>query len=365
MAAAAWPGGSFLAGDVHPGDAADDPLYLPLYRRARALLGRDGLLDVGDCTMAAPETRAAIAAAGDFYLSRLPLTGEVAAQFPAWVEAALTGEAVAQVVEIRSEEELIARGYEFERSQSAVVEQTECTWTERVQVLRSEAAAKSQTAALERRLERAAAAVRGLTPPPGPGRRQFTTGWESERAVAAVLAEHDVAGLLEVSWERQETSRTKYIGRGRGGPNRPKTTGWDVRYQITAVRRNEPAIGHRVERLGWQVQAINPPAGRLSRAESLRTYRGGWCAERLFHLVKDQPLGIRPFDVRRDDQIRGLTRLVPLALRVLMRFEMLVRRGQERSEEKLPGLDPGQAKPVTDRPTASECWRRSRERGSR
>jgi transposase len=352
MAAAAWPGGLYLAGDVHPGDAADDPLYLPLYRRVRALLGRDGLLYVGDCKMAAIETRAAIAAAGDFYLTRLPLTGEVAAQFPAWVEAALTGAAAAKVVEIRREEGLIARGYEFERAQSAVVEQAERTWSERVQVLRSEAAAKSQAAALERRLEQAEAAVRGLTPPPGPGRRPFATGWELERAVAAVLAEHDVAGLLEVSWERRETGRTKYIGRGRGGPNRPKTTEWDVRYRITAVRRDEPAIGHRVERLGWQVQVTNLAAGRLSLGESLRAYRGGWCAERLFHLVKDEPLGIRPLYVRRDDQILGLTHLVTLALRVLTLFEVLVRRGQERSEEKLPGLYPGQVKQVTDRPTA-------------
>jgi transposase len=352
MAAAAWPGGLFLAGDVHPGNAADDPLYLPLYRRARALLGRDGLLYVGDCKMAALEIRAEIAAAGDFYLTRLPLTGEVAAQFPAWVEAALTGAAAAKVVAIRREEELIAEGYEFERVQRAVVDRAERTWSERVQIIRSEAAAKSQTAALERRLEQAEAAVRGLTPPPGPGRRRFATGWELERAVAAVLAEHDVDGLLEVSWERQETSRTKYIGRGRGGPNRPQTTEWDVRYQITAVRRNEPAIGHRLERLGWQVQVSNVPAERLSLAESLGTYRGGWCAERLFHLVKDEPLGIRPFYVRRDDQILGLTHLVTLALRLLTLFEVLVRRGQERSDEKLPGLYPGQAKQVTESPTA-------------
>src|SRR5262249_13039340 len=38
MAAAAEPGGLFLAGDVHPGHAADDPLYLPLYHRVRTLL---------------------------------------------------------------------------------------------------------------------------------------------------------------------------------------------------------------------------------------------------------------------------------------------------------------------------------------
>jgi transposase len=302
--------------------------------------------------MAALETRAEIAANGDFYLTRLPLTGEVAAPFTSWVEAALTGDAVKEVVEIRSEEKLIAKGYEFERAQTTVVGQREQTWTERVQILRSEAAAQSQAAALQRRLEKAEAAVRGLTPPPGPGRSQFTTHWELERAVAAVLAEHDVVGLLEVSWERQETSRTKYVGRGRGGPNRPKTTEWDIRYQITAVRRNEAAIRHRIERMGWPIQVINLPAERLSLGEALFTYRGGWSAERLFHLFKDQPLGIRPFDVQRDDQILGLTHQVTLALRVLTLFEMLVRRGQAQSDEKLPGLYPGQAKRVTDRPTA-------------
>jgi len=352
MAAVAEPSGLFLAGDVHPGHAADDPLYLPLYRRVGKLLGQTGLLYTGDCKMAALETRAEIAATGDFYLTRLPLTGEVAAQFTTWVEAALTGAAAAKLAEIRGGDELIGVGYEFQRSQSAVVDQAVSTWTERVQIIRSETLASSQAAALERRLERAEAALFGLTPPPGPGRTQFTTGWELEHAVAAVLAEHQVEGLLEVSFEHQETSRTTYVGRGRGGPNRPKTTRWDIRYQITAVRRAAEAIGQRVARMGWQAQVTNVPETRLSLTDSLVTYRGGWCGERLFHLLKDEPLGIRPFYVRRDDQIQGLTHLVSLALRVLMLFEVLVRRGQQESGEKLQGLYPGQAKQVTDRPTA-------------
>jgi len=93
------------------------------------------------------------------------------------------------------------------------------------------------------------------------------------------------------------------------------------------------------------------PASRLSLPDSLLTYRGGWCVERVFHLLKDQPLGIRPLFVRRDDQVQGLTHLVTLALRVLMLFEVLVRRGQDQSGEKLKGLYPGQPKRVTDRPT--------------
>ena len=113
-------------------------------------------------------------------------------------------------------------------------------------MIRSDSLAETQTRALERRLEKAEAAVRALTPPPGPGRVQFTTGWELERAVAAVLAEHEVKELLEVTWTREETSRTRYVGRGRGGPDRPKKTEPTIRYQITRC-----SATRRRSRSGW------------------------------------------------------------------------------------------------------------------
>jgi transposase len=352
MAAVAEPTGLFLAGDVHPGHAADDPLYLPLYRRVRVMLGQTGLLYAGDCKMAALETRAEIAANQDFYLTRLPLTGAVATQFSAWVEAAVVGEQAAKLSAIRRGEELIGCGYEFERPQSAVVGPVEHSWTERVQIIRSESAARSQAAALDRRLKQTEAAVRGLTPPVGPGRTQFTTGWELELATKALLAEQNATGLLKATWERQETSRERYVGPGRGGPNRRTTTERSVRYQITAVTRDEAAIERLVARMGWQAQVTNAAAARLSLGDAVLGYRAGTCVERAFHQLKDQPLGIRPLFVHRDDQVRGLTHLLTLALRVLTLFEVLVRRGQDQDGEGLAGLYPGQAKRMTDRPTA-------------
>ena len=356
MAAVAEPTGLFLAGDVHPGNAADDPLYLPLYRRVRSMLGRAGLLYAGDCKMAALETRAEIAANRDFYLTRLPLTGTVPAQLAAWVEAAVDGDRAATLTEVYrgegEEKELLGRGYEFERLQAAVVGEVEHTWTERVQVIRSEGAAASQAAALDRRLEQAEAAVRGLTPPVGPGRAQFTSGWELELAVKAALAERDATGLLTVTWERQETVRERYVGPGRGGPNRRKATERVVRYQITSVTRDEAAIEGLVARMGWQVQVTNAAEPRLSLGDCVLGYRAGTCVGRAFHQLKDRPLGIRPLFVHRDDQIRGLTRLLTLALRVLTLFEVLVRRGQDQDDRDLAGLYPGQEKRTTDRPTA-------------
>ena len=356
MAAVAEPSGLFLAGDVHPGNAADDPLYRPLYRRVRTLLGQTGLLYAGDCKMAALETRAEIAANGDFYLTRLPLTGTVQAQFAAWVEAAVVGDQAARLIEIHrgegEERESLGRGYEFERSQAATVGEREHTWTERVQVIRSESAAQSQAAALDRRLKQTEAAVRGLTPPVGPGRTQFTTGWELERAVDALLAEQGATGLLTVTWEREEAGREHYVGPGRGGPKRRKTTRWGVRYQISSVTRDDAAIERLVARMGWQAQVTNVAPSRLSLGDSVLGYRAGTCVERAFHQLKDQPLGIRPLFVHRDDQVRGLTHLLTLALRVLTLFEVLVRRGQGQDGEDLAGLYPGQRKRTTDRPTA-------------
>jgi transposase len=354
MAAAAEPTGQLIATTVHPGDAADDPLYLPIVERVRTLLGRTGLLYIGDCKMAALETRAAIAARGDFYLTPLPLTGATKDDFTAtWVEDAVSGARRAELVPIRVGEDQLGIGYEFDRTQTACVNDVEQTWTERVQVIRSEALAETQARALQRRLEKAAAAVRALTPPVGPGRVQFTTGWELERAVAAVLAEHEVGDLLEVAWTREESRRTRYVGRGRGGPARPKKTEWTIRYQITTVRRKEEEIQHREARMGWRVQVTNVARERLSLVESVVAYRGGWSLERDFHVLKDRPLGIRPLYVRRDDQVVGLAHLVTLALRVLTLFEVLVRRGQEQSDKKLPGLYPGQASRTTERPTGS------------
>src|SRR5262249_42327330 len=139
MAAVAEPTGWFLAGDLHPGNAADDPLYLPLYRRVRMMLGQTGLLYAGDCKMAALETRAGIVAEQGFSPTRLRLTGTVPAQFAGWVEAAGVGDRAKELIEnsrgAGEERELLGRGSEFERSQTAPVGEVEHTWTERVQVI--------------------------------------------------------------------------------------------------------------------------------------------------------------------------------------------------------------------------------------
>src|SRR6266446_1916224 len=81
MQAVLDPLGMPLATDVVSGERADDPLYMPCIERVQASVGRHGLLYVGDCKMASRDTRARIAAAGDFYLC--PLVAKAMAQIEA------------------------------------------------------------------------------------------------------------------------------------------------------------------------------------------------------------------------------------------------------------------------------------------
>lgn len=349
MAAAAEPSGHLIACDVVSGECADDPLYTPVIERVRRIVGRSGLLYVGDCKMAALATRADIVLHQDYYLVPLPLTGETAGEFERWVDAVVDG--IQEATLVWDGERLLGAGYEFERPQTATVNVQTVSWTERVQVVRSLKLAQRQQAQLEKKLAAASAALWALTPAPGRGKRQIREEAALQTAISQVLERYGVTGLLIVTWERQETTVTRYLGRGRGGPQRPTRTESRVRYVITGVQRNEPAIAARRARLGWRVQVTQAPADKLPLGQAVLHYRGGWSLERDFHLVKDLPLGLSPLFVWKDDQIKGLTRLLTLVLRLLTVIEMQVRRGLAKDQETVTGLYDGQPKRTTDRPT--------------
>jgi len=351
MAAAAEPAGHLLAHDLVAGQHADDPLYLPLIRRVRQLLGQAGLLYTGDCKMAALATRAEIVQCGDYYLTPLPLTGTTGADLDAWITAIVDGDQLGTL--IWDAERLLGGGYELTRPQQATSGTQLVTWTERVQLVRSPEQARAAATRLEERLRRAATAIGNLTPPLGRGNRQLRDEASLTAAISRILDHEQVAGLLQVSWERQETVTTRLVGRGRRGASRPTQTEVQVRYQIRTVERDAAAVARHMVRLGWRVQVTNLPQERMTLAQAVRHYRGGWCEERGFHLLKDRPLGIRPLYVQRDDQIVGLTRLLTLAWRLLTLIETQVRRGLTDEQTALTNLYDGQPNRSTPRPTAT------------
>jgi transposase len=355
MFAVAEPSGQLIACDVHSGERADDPLYLPLIERVGRITRQRGLLYTGDSKMAALPTRASIVQRGDYYLTVLPRSAQTAQLWDSWLDAIIEGPQSATLV-VR-EGQLLAGGYEFTRSLSSVVTEEPVAWHERVLLVRSLAHAQAETQALEKRLTHAQRTLQALTPPPTRGRRSFQEEATLQAAIDKVLEQYQVAGLLQVTWQREETTVTRLVGPGRAGPQRPTRPESKVRYTITAVQRAEVALLHHLRRVGWRAYVTNLPAARWGLSALVCHYRAGTCVERDFHLLKARPLGLSPLYVYRPAQITGLTHLLTLALRVLLLLETTVREGLRQSQQTLIGLYEGQPTRATDRPTALRLLR--------
>ena len=230
-------------------------------------------------------------------------------------------------------------------------------WTERGQVVRSLALARRQQATLEKQVAAAEVELQALTPAPGRGKRQRRDEATWQAAIASVCERHNGTGLVTVTWARQETTVTRYVGRGRGGPDRPTCTAVEVRYVINGVQRHETALAARRHRLAWRLQVRNAPADSLSLTQAVVHDRGGGSLERDFHLVKDLPLGLSPLFVWNADQITGMARLLTLGLRLLTLLETPGRRGLEQTRKTVAGLSEGQPTRTTDRPTGKRILR--------
>src|SRR5262249_17338624 len=214
----------------------------------------------------------------------------------------------------RGHEVLAAEGYEFERTCGAPVDAM--TWSERVLVVRSPMHATHQAAGLETRLRHAETKLAALTPPRGRGKRQITDEATLIEAIALVLKEYRVEGLLRVAWEKQVEQTTHYVGRGRGSLSREKGVMQKTRSQITHIVHQDDTITARRQRFGWKAFVTNAGPTRLSLREAVLGYRHEYRVERIFHRLKSR-VHIAPLFVKLNEQIEGLTYLLTLGVRVV------------------------------------------------
>ncbi len=362
MLASLDPLGLPLAADVVAGNCADDPLYVPCYRRIKATLARDGLLVIGDSKMSALATRAAIVAGHDHYLLPYPYAKDA----PAWLPELLqpVWDERQALLPIFLPEDLptaasapdpklaLAEGFEVTRTQTAKVAGRLLTWDERCLVVRSCAYAAAEGAALHQRLTQAEAALRQLTPPRGRGHQPIREEAALQAKVHAILRRYDVAGLLEIAWARQVTVQHTRAYRGQ-----PARQDEDVRYIITTVLPNPVAI-ERVERLlGWRIYVTNTPLTELSLAQAVLAYREEYLVENIFRRLKGRRLSLTPLYLHRDDHALGLVRLLTLAARLLAVAEYRVRCQLAAADAELRGLHAGQPQRATHRPTTERLLR--------
>jgi transposase len=361
MMASLDPLGLGLVCDVEPGNRADDPLYAPSYRRAKAILQQEGVLVVGDSKMGALQTLALIVAGQDYYLTPLTEKQEDLAQLDELLAPWQAQENEALRIYLPEDlpadgsapdpQQAIAHGFEVERERTAEVDGKSISWRERLLVVRSYSYAQSMQAGLRRRLDKAEAALRTLTPPRQPGKRQFEDEASLLAAIARIEKQYRVQGLFELTYEQEVDER--HVRGYRGKPDRVERK---VRYQLT-VMRNAAAIADAEFRAGWRIYVTNASAERLSLTDAVLAYRNQIVAENVFRRLHGKFLAITPLYVQRDDHAKGLIHLLTIGARILALGDYLAKRALAQEEEELTGIYPGNPKRGTARPTTERLLR--------
>jgi len=323
----------------------------------RSGLQKKGLLYVGDCKMAALQTRAQIQSQGDYYLSPLSALQAPPAQVQQAVEAKrVQGARLIEVCRVDSEGKstCIAQGYETEENVTAQVDGKSITWQERRLLIQSMAAAQAAQKSLQERLHQAQQALQELTVR-RQGKARLTERKQVEEAMKDLLTHFRVEGLLGVQIQEHVQERPVRAYRGQlSGVRR------DVTFTLASVRE-EKAIEQAMRALGWRVYATNQVTDHLDLEQAVEAYRDEYLVERNFSRLKGRPLGLAPLYVQRDDHRVGLVRLLTLALRVLTLVEGVVRQRLSEQQEELAGLFAGNPKRRTSQPTTERLLEAFRE----
>ena len=333
-----------LLTQILAGNAADDPLYLPAVEQVRASLGKRGLLYVGDCKMAARDTRAGIAQGADFYLCPLSLVQMPPQQIAACLQPVWQGRQPLESVQrpdANGDLQTIAVGFEWTQHEHA----DGFDWQQRRLLVRSLAFAQAAERGLDTRLASAQQAIAELTRR-GKGRRVLADAASAQQAVEALLARHQVSGLLQVDIQEQTQVRSV-----RGYGAKPARQEQDAQVTLTATV-DTAAVEAAKAALGWRVYVTNASAEALSLAEAVLAYRDEYRIEHSFSRLKGHALSVSPLFVSREDHAKGLVRLLTLGLRVLCLLEYAVRDQLAQQDAPLVGLYAGNPTRATTMPTA-------------
>src|SRR5260370_13968584 len=159
------PLGMPLATEVLSGEQADDPVYLPMIARVREGLKKEGLLYIGDCKMAALQTRASIQNQKDFYLC--PLSSVQIPQDQLQQEVDKLRSKSIRIRKVYRENEkneniCLAQGYETSQELTAEVNGQMQIWTERRLLIQSTSLAQAAEHALRERVKKAEQAIQNI-----------------------------------------------------------------------------------------------------------------------------------------------------------------------------------------------------------
>jgi len=309
-------------------------MYLPLIERVHSMMNSSEQLYVGDCKMGAINTRATIHSKNSCYLMPLAMgTEKIRKYFDGLVEEVVNGLQSAEIIYNTAGEYIVA-GYELSREQKHFLKDKEVFWNERLFVYRSKAFADNEIRIFEKKMQTVKEALYKLTPPLKQGAKQIRDEQQLKESIDVILKKNNMQDIITVRYEMQMDLKKE-------------------RYVIMDIFFDEIKIKNIKAKLGWRLMATNSLSSALSFREAILTYRNEWCLENNFKLLKKSYLGMSPMFVRKDNRLKGLCRLLSLALKLIALIQYQIRESLMLSNDEIKGLEKGKINSKTKKPTTS------------
>jgi transposase len=342
------PGGIPILSETLPGNRADDPCYFPAWQRMVKTIGHSDFLFIADCKAASHETRASIDYEKGYYLFPLPMTGET----PRHIKELVLNpwQTFEDLVLLPKNEDLhgrvVGKGFVVNRQMEKQLESGEIhQWQERWMVSLSNSHAQRKNKSFQDRLDKAESKLSKFKAKANDSADSFLL------KAKKILQACNVEAYFYLEISESITSKKKYIGRGRPGPNSPYTMVKILNLALM-VNRNEEAIEEFKSLAGWRIFATNVDENSMTLNQSTQYYRDEWLVERGFHRLKKGCIPVLPLFLRIPKRIKGLMVMLTIALQALTLMEFVVRRELSKTDEPIAGLVPGNPKMKTKRPTA-------------
>jgi len=331
--------GILIGIDIDSGEKNDDSMYLPLIYRIRPMINKKGTLFVGDCKMSSFGIRSDVQQNQDYYLTPLAMgTEKIRLYFQSLVEAIVNGNQEAELVykENKDVSKLIVAGYEIEREERCNEKQIK--WTERIFVYRSFEFAKSEITLFEKKMKKMEMELLKLTPTPIKGSRQFYEESKLVEAINKIINKYEMSKFIKVKYKTEPYNKKN-------------------RYVIH-IEMNEAEVEEEKRRCGWKLMVTNAPKEKLSLSQAILNYRQEWTLERCFRILKTSHLGISPLYLRKQERLKGITRLLSIGIRLITLLEYNISKNLKMAKETVKGLDVAHPNKTTSTPTAYSIFKK-------
>jgi len=324
-----------IASEIVSGNTADDVLYIPVVKKVQNTIQSKGLLYNFDCKGGSEETRAYIHFSNNYYLCPLSKVQCNDNQLKEYLK-----NQPSELVEIKDDDKnVIARAFEVYEKTGNIYKKT---WRERRVIVRSESYRESQIKKLDKKIEQAQEEL-SKTFEQKSGRSHPKNMEEALEKANSILTKKGVFDFI--NYKITETLEKQTVRPYGGKPGRVDIKkSYQIEYEIIDEKLEE----HK-KFLGWRVYATNAKKKDLSTIQAVECYRAEYKIEHVFNKLLNKVTALVPIYLHKENRVKGLIRLLLLALKFDSIIEDQARKNLKGKEIK--GVYPGNPNRVTTKPT--------------